>query len=324
MAVEIDDAKFVSKLDEKSKRKAKEELQERNDTDRAIAVQTFRQWIQEQDWLKTPTDFSFLLRFLRTRKYSQLGARETLENYWTVRTKFPDWCKNVDPGEKNLQEILKSGVMLCPKRYDSEGRRVLIDRTAIIDVNDAKKTWGLQNVFRALVLVHDWISMDENVQVNGVQVFFDSTDLSWSTATTIFTGENGKNLAKMYQRAQPIRVKRINVYKEPTFFDAIFPIVKPLMTEKMNQRMKLHGNSMVSVYKDIDKSLLPTEYLPDDYKGPSAGSLQTVIDDMIADMMTPEFRSYIQNLSSDEYGVDLSRRKKDNPPTESFRKLHTE
>jgi hypothetical protein len=42
-------------------------------------------------------------------------------------------------------------------------------------------------------------------------------------------------------------------------------------------KMKLHGNSMVSVYKDIDKSLLPTEYLPDDYKGPSAGSLQTVI-----------------------------------------------
>jgi hypothetical protein len=41
--------------------------------------------------------------------------------------------------------------------------------------------------------------MDENVQVNGVQVFFDSTDLSWSTATTIFTGDNGKNLAKMYQ-----------------------------------------------------------------------------------------------------------------------------
>jgi hypothetical protein len=41
----------------------------------------------------------------------------------------------------------------------------------------------------------------------------------------------------MLQRAQPIRVKRINVYKEPTFFDAIFPIVKPLMTEKMNQRV---------------------------------------------------------------------------------------
>ena len=34
---------------------------------------------------------------------------------------------------------------------------------------------------------------------------------------------------------------------------------------------------MVSIYKDIDKSLLPTEYLPDDYTGPSAGPLQSVI-----------------------------------------------
>ena len=41
--------------------------------------------------------------------------------------------------------------------------------------------------------------------------------------------------------------------------------------------MKLHGNSMVSVYKDIDQSLLPTEYLPDDYKGPCAGPLKCLI-----------------------------------------------
>ena len=34
---------------------------------------------------------------------------------------------------------------------------------------------------------------------------------------------------------------------------------------------------MASVYEIIDKSVLPDEYLPDDYIGPSAGPLQKCI-----------------------------------------------
>lgn len=75
----------------------------------------------------------------------------------------------------------------------------LLSFSAIVNINDVKKTWGLHNVFRALILVQDWFCLDENIQVNGAQVFFDSTDITWNTATTMFTGENGKNLNKMYQ-----------------------------------------------------------------------------------------------------------------------------
>ena len=34
---------------------------------------------------------------------------------------------------------------------------------------------------------------------------------------------------------------------------------------------------MVSVYKNIDMSLLPDEYLPDDYTGPRIGSCKQII-----------------------------------------------
>ena len=34
---------------------------------------------------------------------------------------------------------------------------------------------------------------------------------------------------------------------------------------------------MVSVYDEVDKALLPTEYLPDDYKGPSASKIQDIV-----------------------------------------------
>ena len=53
-------------------------------------------------------EFSFLLRFLRARKFSQLLAKETLENYWTVRTKYPEWFGDLDPADKTLQEIMRT------------------------------------------------------------------------------------------------------------------------------------------------------------------------------------------------------------------------
>ena len=49
-----DDAKFVSALDDQSKKKAKEELNE-NEKDRLGAVQSFRSLVLQQDWLKTRT-----------------------------------------------------------------------------------------------------------------------------------------------------------------------------------------------------------------------------------------------------------------------------
>ena len=55
------------------------------------------------------SDFKFLLRFLRCRKFSQLDARKTLENYWTIKTKVPEWFRDVDPADETLQEILRTG-----------------------------------------------------------------------------------------------------------------------------------------------------------------------------------------------------------------------
>ena len=45
----------MSKLNAASLQKAKEELHELNDADRALAIQTLRQWVLQQNWLKSPT-----------------------------------------------------------------------------------------------------------------------------------------------------------------------------------------------------------------------------------------------------------------------------
>ena len=47
-----------------------------------------------------------------------------------------------------------------------------------------------------------------------------------------------------------------------------------------------------------------------------------IAEDMIQDMMQPEFRNYIKELSSSKYGVDLGQKKQSMPTVASFRKLN--
>lgn len=47
-------------------------------------------------------------------------------------------------------------------------------------------------------------------------------------------------------------------------------------------------------------------------------------DDMIEEMTQPEFTNYIKKLSSGEYGIDLDKKKAQDAPSESFRKLNVD
>ncbi|KAL4235050.1 Tyrosine-protein phosphatase non-receptor type 9 [Mactra antiquata] len=324
MASEPDDTKFKSSLDEESKQKAKKELNEINDVDRVIAVQTFRQWIKDQKWLKAPTDFEFLLRFLRTKKFSQLEARKSFENYWTCKTQTPAWYRDVDPSDPIIMDIMKTGFYVVPKKRDKHGRRVIIEKLSRLDMNKVKKEWGVDNVFKTITLICDWANQDENVQVNGIVVFIDNSDVTMGHMMTIWSPENGKKIMQFYQNSLPARMKGLHMYNEPSFFDAMYALFSPLMKQKTKDRMFLHGRSLSKVYGELGMEVLPDEYLPDDYDGPSVGSCENIVDEMINDMHTPQFKAYMKKISSNEYGVDLSLKKGDDTPVASFRKLNVD
>lgn len=323
MAVEPGDATFVSKLDEAGKKKAKDELNELNDKDRELAVQSLRRWVLEQDWLKSPTDFEFLLRFIRVRKYSQLAARESLENYWTNRTKTPAFFHDVDPADPEIQRIIRLGVCLCPKVYDKHGRRVSFGRMDY-DFNQFKKKGAMEYLYKTCCLIFDYLSWDENVQVHGLVFMSDFSGISLDFLK-IWNPEYEKKLMQYFEKSLPIRLKGTHMYAVPTFFDAVYTLMSPFMSQKIKDRMHLHGRSLVKIYDELGMASFPDEYLPDDYEGPSAGSCKDIADAMIADMMRPEFRNYMLELSSGKYGVDLEKKKKsDNTPVASFRKLNVD
>ena len=42
-------------------------------------------------------------------------------------------------------------------------------------------------------------------------------------------------------------------------------------------KLAVVGKNLVNLYEVVDKSMLPTEYLPDDYTGPNAGPMDKLI-----------------------------------------------
>lgn len=55
------------------------------------------------------TDESFLLRFLRHKKYSIPMAQQTLLKYLSLRRYYPEIFKNLDCEDAKLKDILNNG-----------------------------------------------------------------------------------------------------------------------------------------------------------------------------------------------------------------------
>lgn len=308
---------YKCSLDNLSVQKARREL---NEDPREIvgAVNTLRDWITQQKWLRTPTDTRYLLGFLRARKFSQLGARELLENYWTVRSKYSDWYNDVDSGDNKIQDIIKQGIYIPLPHRDKNGRKLVIVRLGVMDPKGKVNTFD--DVMRANLALFDYVLLDENVQVNGLTFIIDMT--GFSRHHFVSTGvENTRKCMIVTQRALPGRIKELHYYNTGTVFESIFNMIRPMMSEKLRNRVHVHGQSLSSVYEQIDMSLLPEEYLPDDYTGPHAGTVTGICNDLAQQMTQPTVRAFIRDLHSGKYGVDLSMKPDDDIPQSSFRKL---
>lgn len=320
--LEKEDVEYKFPLEAVSKQKAEKELRETDD-ERISSVRALREWaVQRKDWLKTPLDTGFLLRYLRVRKFTQLAARKTLENYWTARSKSPEWFKDIDMYDPELQEIIASGLVLRVPGTDKHGRLICFERPEQLDVDWAIKKFGVNKIFKAMIGVFDWILMDPNAQVNGIVAIEDMTGFSIKHTMSLYTPENSKKFTAIYQDAYPCRTKAMLIYNEPPIFDPFFAVIKPFMKQKLRDRVQMVGKNLTNLYKKLDMELLPTDYLPDDYTGSKVGSAQDVVDYMLRELKRPEVRDEILALSSDQYGIDFSKKPKEQEPQASFRKLN--
>lgn len=77
---------------------------------RSHGVATLRAWLASHPRIRgCRTDAPFLLRFLRTTKFSVPLAQDMLERYLSARQLFPHWFRGLDVDDPQLAEILDAG-----------------------------------------------------------------------------------------------------------------------------------------------------------------------------------------------------------------------
>lgn len=65
---------------------------------------------------------------------------------------------------------------------------------------------------------------------------------------------------ELFQTSMPVRTTAIHVVNNNWAFDMIWQIFKQVLSDRMRERVFIHGNDMESLHKHIDKANLPIKY----------------------------------------------------------------
>ncbi|XP_023295375.2 alpha-tocopherol transfer protein-like [Lucilia cuprina] len=278
----------------------------------------FKAWIEQQPHLKARTTDQFLIAFLRGCKYSLEKAKLKLDNYYALKEKYPDFLKRPNFDDEKFRKLLKMGIILyLPTPLTESGPRVVLVRNGAFDPSE----FSFSEVAQYRQLMQDITLVEDDVAVVGGLVFImDFADVS---AAHLFQASPGamRKVSQYSEQAIPLRIKASHFIDTPSGFEPVFNLIKPIMPEKIQKRMFVHGSKREELFKIIPKEILPEEY------GGLNGSLQNLIDKWEEKILS--YRDYFKE--DEQYGVDESLRIKEVEVTDtkstdmglvgSFRKL---
>lgn len=72
-------------------------------------LQVLREWINKQAYLQARQDDQFLIQFLRGCKYSLERAKEKIDLFFTLKSKFPDLFNTTNIHDAKFREMFSYG-----------------------------------------------------------------------------------------------------------------------------------------------------------------------------------------------------------------------
>ena len=155
-------------------RKAYFDLDETAQT-RAVCLRSFRQLIeenQEENNFDEHTD-SFLLKFLRHRKFDVEESYKLLERYYANRESKPEIFRNLT--RKNVKKTLEQGIVGVLPQRDTKGRVVILFNFSAWNMSLA---FHFEKLLRVFVYTLEKLFESEETQINGVVIICDLNKLS--------------------------------------------------------------------------------------------------------------------------------------------------
>ncbi|CAH1102026.1 unnamed protein product [Psylliodes chrysocephalus] len=225
------ETEYTFQLPEREKKIALEELRE-DDSMREQSLDQLREWISKHPNIKRcRTDAQFLLRFLRTKKFSVPLACEMIERYLTIRQLYPQWFRNLDCEDPHMSEIINSGY-LVPLLERDNGRMVLFSCAANFDPHKFTSA----HMIRVHSLVTESLMDDEMNQINGYTYVNDEAGFSMAHIS-LWGISDLRNIVRCIQNTTPMRHKGNHFLNMNPSAAKLFEYSSPLLNEKLRNRL---------------------------------------------------------------------------------------
>ncbi|XP_053688459.1 retinaldehyde-binding protein 1-like [Sabethes cyaneus] len=232
---------------------ARKELREDDEIRKQTLIQ-MREWIEKNPYIKKcRTDNTFLLKFLRARKFSVPQATEALERYLVARQKFPEWFRKLDPLEPTMNDIIKDGPLVVLGR-DQHGRTAILIRYSRFNVDQVTP----QSLCRYVLMMMEVLSEQEEFQIAGTRLWEDHSDMTMKFVG-MFSLTELSSILQVLMKSMPVRIRQINWINLPKFAATVANFARAFVSGKLSERILVHATVHESK-QDLQESLWPQEY----------------------------------------------------------------
>ena len=184
---------FTHGLSAETKEKARVELNE-NPLTRQTKIQLLRdKMVFRPDLPFRKTDDTYLLRFLRARKFDEERAFELLCAHIEFKRRNRDLFDGLCLEE--IRHVLEEGIPGVLESTDSNGSRVLV----LFPGRWENELFGFKDVVKALVFTMEELIAEEETQVNGIIAIVDFNGWSLNKHARYMSIQDMRNVIKIFQ-----------------------------------------------------------------------------------------------------------------------------
>lgn len=233
---------------------AESELRETPEIKEA-AIKELRELLHASSDLNFKDDDEFLLVFLRACHFYPQSALKKMKSVAAFRKNYAHLVRGLEL-EPLKDKLINGKVLNVLKNCDQLGRRVLVLNTGgVWDPSFVTSDESFQLLYGAHLIA----LVEPETQIRGVVCILDFEGLSFKQIKTL-TPSYLMRLVSFIQDAFPLRLKEVHIIKQPYIFKAVWSLAKPLINEKLRNRINFHGDDMKSLHKFLEPDYLPRNY----------------------------------------------------------------
>ena len=201
----------------------------------------------------TRNDGTFLLRFLRAKKFDVDRAVRLYCNYYKFRHKYADILGDMHP--RAVEHVLQGGLLGVTNLRRKDGAVTIHLRPARWDPESTQ----FKDNFRTLLLLLDKLIEDEENQVHGFSIINNLVDVPFTTIFKLSQTDHMRRglFMELIQDCFPGRFKGLHLVNQPWYISLVLAVIRPFMKQKTRERLFLHGSEYLTLYDHFEPELLP-------------------------------------------------------------------